>query len=108
MKEIINKRINHYNEVIKQAAKNGNYLQAYEGQLLRTELEKLLEMHEVEFDLERTIDEYYYSSMQVAKKINKSHTTVIRQVQKGKLRGIIVGRDYFFLKKYIDNEIANR
>ncbi|UTW70530.1 hypothetical protein KHA80_09220 [Anaerobacillus sp. HL2] len=41
--------------------------------------------YDKEIDVGLIITDYYYSSKQAAKKINKSHATVVRQAQKGKL-----------------------
>ena len=109
MKDIILERANFYRNLIKHSVINENYQQAYEAQLILKELEILNNNQiTIDFDLESFIEENFYSSKQVAKIIRKSHATVIRQVQKHKLKGFMIGRDYFFVKGYIDNEIVKR
>ncbi|MGN4256652.1 helix-turn-helix domain-containing protein [Bacillus sp. GM_Baccil_2] len=80
-----------------------DFQKAYECQTIIDEIEKIIEVYEEEINIEEIIQNYYYSSRQVAKKIKKSHATVVRRAQNGKLQGVKIGRDYFFKKSLIDN-----
>ncbi|MDG4657950.1 helix-turn-helix domain-containing protein [Ectobacillus antri] len=88
---------------LQEAINELNFQKAYECQVIIREIENMMEVYEEEIDIEEVINKYYYSSRQVAKKIKKSHATVVRGAQNGKLKGIKIGRDYFFKKNLIDN-----
>ncbi|MBA2876284.1 helix-turn-helix domain-containing protein [Thermaerobacillus caldiproteolyticus] len=107
MREQIVRRVIYHEEVLRKAIKNQDFKTAYESQLLIQELQTILNQYKEEINLKEIVNEYYYSTKQVAKKLNKSHATIVRSVQNGKLKGVRVGRDYFFLKKYID-EMASK
>lgn len=79
-----------------------NFQKAYESQIIIREIQEILKDYRENIDILEIIRKYHYTSKEAAKKLNKSHATIIRNIQNGKLNGIKIGRDYFLKRIEVD------
>lgn len=103
LKDFLQKKLELHKENFRLAIINHKIREAYEYEIIIKSIEELIRDFDNEIDLQQIIKDHFCSSKQAAAMLNKSHATIIRQVQKGKIEAVKLGRDYFIDKKEIDN-----
>lgn len=100
MRELINQRIEYFREKIYNALDSNDTQSALLYRATIKELELLLQNSSDEPSLS-SIEDQYYTTLELAQLLNVHQTSITRKAKK--LKGMKVPKGWLFSKKYIDS-----